>query len=117
MKSITDRYRVALICGVLAVATFAVYWQVLDSDFVNFDDDIYVTDNRHVKAGLTGESITWAFYSYDVSYWHPLTWLSHMLDCQLFGLRARMHHLTSLLIHIANSILLFLVLRRMTGAF
>lgn len=105
-----------MICVFLAVSTLAVYWGVLQSDFVNFDDPIYVSENEHVVTGLSGDNITWAFTSKEVSYWHPLTWLSHMLDCQLYGLRAGMHHLTSLLLHIANSLLLFFVLKQMTGA-
>jgi len=115
MNKAFDKYQVILICGFLVVSTLVVYWQILYSDFVNFDDPIYVTENAHVKTGLTRENVVWAFTSDDVSYWHPLTWLSHMLDCELYGLRAGMHHLTSLILHIANSLLLFLVFKRMTG--
>lgn len=105
-----------LICFVLAVMTLATFWQVSDYDFINFDDDEYVTENTHVKAGLTGSSIVWAFTKFHSNNWHPVTWLSHILDCQLFGLNPGMHHLSNVLIHTANSVLLFLLLRWMTGS-
>ena len=110
------KYKVILIYIFLIGATLAVYWRVLYSDFTNFDDTIYVTENRYVNTGFTIESIQWAFTVGKIAYWHPLTWLSHILDCQLYGLRPGLHHLTSLIIHIANSLLLFAVFRRMTGA-
>jgi hypothetical protein len=110
------RHKTLVICIFLAGATFASYWRVLTSDFINMDDLIYITDNDHTKTGLSRENVAWAFGVGRVAYWHPLTWLSHMLDCELFGLRAGLHHLTSLIMHIANSLLLFLVLKRMTGA-
>ena len=69
----------------LVVLTLAAYWQVIYNDFVNYDDDMYVTENSHVNNGITGESISWAFTTGHAYNWHPLTWLSHMLDCQLFG--------------------------------
>jgi hypothetical protein len=116
MNRLRTNHKVVLICVLLAVSTVAVYCQVLSSDFVNFDDQIYVTENHHVQKGLTAENLVWAFTSYGVAYWQPLTWLSHMLDCELFGLKASGHHLTSLILHIANSLLVFLVLRRATGA-
>ena len=105
------------VCLFLALSVLIVYWQVLHYGFISLDDPMYVTENRHIRAGLTLESITWAFDLADKrgAYWQPLTWLSHMLDCHLYGLNAGMHHLTSVMIHIANSILLFLVFRRMTG--
>ena len=116
MNKVLSKHKGILICVFLSGATLAVYWQVLSSDFVNFDDTIYVTENEHVKRGFSWDSIKWAFAAGTVAYWHPLTWLSHMLDCELYGLRPGLHHLTNLVIHIANSLLLFLVLRRMTGA-
>jgi hypothetical protein len=101
----------------LIVATLAVYWQVQEHDFTYFfDDNEYVTNNVHVQAGLTRESIVWAFTTTDEANWHPLTWLSHMLDYQLYGLDPSGHHLTNVLLHLANTLLLFLVLRGMTGA-
>ena len=105
------------ICIFLMVATFCIYSQVQDHEFINFDDDKYVTQNLNVKAGLTSESVSWAFTTESVSwaYWHPVTWLSHMLDYELYGDRPKGHHLTSLFFHIANALILFMVLLRMTG--
>jgi len=100
----------------LMIIIFAVFEQVRTCAFINFDDDVYVTDNRHIQGGLTLEGVTWAFKTIHAGHWHPLTWLSHMLDCQLYGLKPSGHHLTNLVFHIANTLLLFLVLRRMTGA-
>ena len=105
-----------LICFFLVVMILAVYWRLLSHDFINFDTALHVTENPHVQAGLTKNSIVWAFTSFHANFWIPLTWLSHMLDCQLFGLNPGMHHLTNLLFHFANSVLLFLLLGRMTGA-
>jgi Flp pilus assembly protein TadD len=101
---------------VLALATLALYWPVTGYDFVNFDDRGYVLANPHVQGGLTRESLCWALTAVEVGLWHPLTWVSHMLDCQWFGLNPGWHHLTSLLLHVANTVLLLAVLQRMTGA-
>ena len=111
-----SKYKVILICIFLAGAVLTAYWQALYSDFTNFDDPMYVTENQYVNTGFTWENIRWALSVGKVAYWHPLTWVSHMLDCQLYGLRAGLHHLTNLIIHIANTLLLFAVLKRMTGA-
>lgn len=100
---------------VLAVCTLLAFYPVLQSGFINYDDPSYVTANSHVKAGLSFESIGWAFSTFFFYNWHPLTWISHMLDVQLFGLNPLGHHLTSLLLHIGNSILLFVLFRRMTN--
>jgi len=100
----------------LVLATFVVYWQVGGYGFVNFDDDLYVTENKNVIGGVASENIIWAFTKSHASNWHPVTWLSHMLDYQLFGLNPKGHHLTNLFFHIANSLLLFMVFVRMTGA-
>jgi len=105
-----------IICLCLVVVTLAVYWQVLDNDFVHYDDGVYVTENIHVNKGVTFDGLTWAFTSSHSSNWHPLTWISHMIDCQLYGLSPRGHHLTSLLFHVANTLLLLLILVRMTGS-
>ncbi|NQU15811.1 MAG: tetratricopeptide repeat protein [Desulfobacteraceae bacterium] len=105
-----------IVCVFLIVMTLAVYWQVLGYDFVNYDDDGYITENPSVREGLTKKNFLWAFTSFHIGNWHPLTWISHMLDCELFGLKPGMHHLTNLLFHTVNSLLLFLVLRRMTGS-
>jgi tetratricopeptide (TPR) repeat protein len=105
-----------LICLVLAVVTFGVYWPMTHHDFILFDDPQYITDNAHVTAGVTWRGIVWAFTNDEAANWHPLTWISHMVDCDLFGLYAGGHHLVNLLFHIANSVLLFLWLSRLTGA-
>ena len=105
-----------LILLFLIAATFAVFWQVQNQEFVNYDDNVYITENPHVQSGLTRKSLAWAFTSTYASNWHPLTWLSHLLDCELYGLNPKWHHLTNLLFHVANTLLLFLVLKRMTGA-
>ena len=96
-----------------------VVWVFLPSvrnEFVNFDDLLYITGNPQVQAGLTLETIRWAFVNVQAGFWQPLTWLSNALDCQLFGLRAGGHHLTSLLLHAASAAVLFLTFRQMTGA-
>ena len=100
-----------LLCGLI----IAVYWPLKNNDFINFDDNLYVTENETVKRGLTAEGIKWAFRFNDKGYWQPLTWLSHMLDCELYGLNPAGHHLTNLMIHLANSLLLFWLLNRTTG--
>ena len=105
-----------VICIFLVVATFAIYWQVQDHEFINYDDNQYVTDNLKIQAGLTRESVSWAFTTSHHATWFPMTWLSHMLDYQLYGLHPKGHHLTSLFLHIANALILFIVLSRMTGA-
>ena len=110
-----NRRRDVLVCLFLVIAILVVYWQVGNHEFVNYDDDVYVTENRHVQDGLTLEGIVWSVTAAHASNWHPLTWLSHMLDCQIYGLNPGWHHLTNLLFHIVNTLLLFLVLRRMTG--
>ena len=107
--------RNAVLGLLLAVATLVLYNPVNQHPFVNYDDDRYVTENPHVRAGLTGETIRWAFTTTEQANWHPLTWLSHALDCQLFHLNAGGHHLTSLLIHVVNVVLLFLLLAYATG--
>jgi tetratricopeptide (TPR) repeat protein len=105
-----------MLCLLLAVLTFAVYLPALRNDFVNYDDSDYVTANPHVQSGLKWENMQWAFTTGHASNWHPITWLSHMLDCQLFGQQPALHHLISVLFHIANTLLLFLLLLRMTAA-
>jgi tetratricopeptide (TPR) repeat protein len=99
----------------LIVATLFLFWSVRNYEFINLDDDVYVYANPQVQTGLTVKGVIWAFRSLEAGNWHPLTWLSHMLDCQLYGLNSGWHHLTSLLLHIVNTLLLFWVLKRMTG--
>lgn len=105
-----------LICIVLVISTIAVYWQIHGHDFVFFDDNQYVTENYRVQAGLTRAGFIWAFTTFYAANWHPLTWLSHMIDCEFLGLNAGMHHLTNLWFHLANTLLLFWLFRKMTGA-
>jgi tetratricopeptide (TPR) repeat protein len=100
---------------VLIILPLLIYWQVQNFEFVNLDDPLYITENPTVQKGLTKEGIIWAFAFNDVSYWHPVTWLSHMLDCQLYGLDPRGHHFNNVLLHIASTLLLFLSLKAMTG--
>ena len=109
--------REGLVCLFLVLTVLAVYWQVGSHEFVNFDDKDYITENQQVQAGLTLKSIAWAFTSTHAGNWHPLTWLSHMLDCQIYGLNPKGHHFTSVFFHILNSILLFLIFKKMTGVF
>ena len=100
----------------LAVATFAVYGQVISHQFISLDDDVYIRDNPMVAGGLTLKGIAWAFTSFQDSNWHPLTWLSHMVDSEIFGLSAGGPLLENALIHVSNTLLLFLFLKRVTGA-
>ncbi len=100
----------------LAAAAIAVYGRMYNYEFINYDDRQYVLENPYVRTGLTPESIAWAFTTRYEANWHPLTWLSHMLDCQLFGLKAGPPHLVSLGLHIAATLLLYAALRRMTGS-
>ena len=99
----------------LAVATLALYNPANSHPFVNYDDDRYITGNAHVRGGLSLSTISWAFTSIEQSNWHPLTWISHALDCQLFHLNPAGHHFTSILLHTLNAVLLFLLLVRATG--
>jgi len=102
--------RNVILCLLLVVATLGLYNPVNRHPFVNYDDDRYITENPHVHNGLTWRTITWAFTATEQGNWHPLTWLSHALDYQLFHQNPAGHHLTSLLIHAANAVLLFLFL-------
>ena len=101
---------------VLAAVTVLIYLPVLHNGFVNYDDPDYITNNAHVKAGLTWPGIVWAFQSSEASNWHPLTWISHMIDCGLFGVNPAGHHLVNVLFHSANAVLLYFLLCRLSGA-
>ena len=105
-----------LICLVLALGTVALYWPVTRHPFITLDDQQYVTQNSHVQSGLTWGGVKWAFSNFEAANWHPLTWLSHQLDCELFGLNAGGHHLMNVLLHAANALLVFGLLRGATGA-
>ena len=116
MNTVHSGYlRDAAICAVLAAVTLIALWPVLDCDFVSYDDPVYVTENHRVQQGLSLDNIGWAF-TFAFSNWTPLDTISHMADCQFFGLNPRGHHATSLALHVANVVLLFLVLRSLTGA-
>ena len=110
-----NRWLVVLVPVLLAALVWIVFGQTLKHDFVDYDDFDYVIKNAQVARGLTLEGIGWAFTHFHSSNWHPLTWISHMIDCQLYGLDPWGHHLTNLLLHAANAVLLFLLLRQLTG--
>jgi len=112
----TRQHAGKIVCFFLVISTLVVFWQVQEFDFINFDDPSYVTENRHVKSGLTSPGFVWAFTQFHSGNWHPVTWMSHMLDVQLFGLDPGWHHLVNVLFHIVNTLLLFYVLRSMTGS-
>jgi len=105
-----------LICLILILTTLTAYWQVRKNEFINLDDDLYVTGNPSVQKGLTFRGTLWAFTRISSGHWHPMTWLSHMLDDELYGMDPSGHHMTNLFFHIANALLLFILLRRLTGA-
>ena len=96
-----DKHKNLIVMAVLAVTILAVYWRVHEFEFINYDDNVYVNSNEHIRSGLTAENISWVFTSAHGGNWHPLTGLSHLLDCTFFGLNAGRHHLVNLLLHIA----------------
>jgi protein O-mannosyl-transferase len=108
--------QVIVICILLFGLVVWTFLPAIHNEFINYDDNLYVTANGHVQQGLSLSNVEWAFGSVDASNWHPLTWLSHMADCEFFGLNPQGHHFTSILFHAINAVLLFLTLRRMTGA-
>ena len=113
--AIRQRTAVPIVGLLLLLGTLALYYPALHSGFVNYDDPAYVTSNFHVQQGLNSRSVAWAFTSTAEANWHPLTWISHMLDVQLFGLRPAGHHAQSVLWHAVNVVLLFLLLAKATG--
>ena len=102
-------------CLLLALTIIAIYNPVTRAPFLNYDDVVYVTDNSQVRAGVTWKTVAWAFETSEASNWHPLTWLSHALDCQIFGLNPMGPHTVNVFLHTANAILLFLLLDAATG--
>jgi tetratricopeptide (TPR) repeat protein len=112
----TSRRLIRVICALLFVTTLSLYGRVIRHPFTNFDDGLYVTENQHVGAGLSVHTIVWALTATDAANWHPLTWLSHALDSQLYGMNAGGHHISSALLHALNAVLLFLLLARATGS-
>ncbi|MCK4752053.1 MAG: tetratricopeptide repeat protein [Planctomycetes bacterium] len=115
MERTSNKQYILLIYVILALVTAIAFEQVRQHEFVSYDDYEYVTENPQVNKGLTRQSIVWSFTANYASNWHPATWLSHMLDCQLFGLNAGWHHLVNLFFHIVNTLLLFYVLKKMTS--
>ncbi len=111
----SPRQRTLLLCLLLTVFVLAFYNPVTHNRFIRFDDDGYITDNPEVRAGLTWETVKWSFTTYQQANWHPLTWLSHALDCELFGLNPAGPHYVNVLLHAVNAILLFLLLQSATG--
>jgi len=116
MDKALNKYYTLCICLVLIFATVEFYWQVSGHEFVSLDDRAYISENEHVTSGLTIDGIKWAFTTTTMGNWHPLTWLSLILDCHLFDSTAKACHTTNLILHIANTVLLFLVLKRTTGS-
>ncbi len=111
-----NRWLTVAVCFFLAAAVWAVFGQTRYHDFVNLDDDMYVYNNPVVARGITWRGIVWALTYGEIGHWHPLTWVTHMLDCQIYGLNPAGHHLTNVVLHAATTVLLFLALRNMTGA-
>ena len=116
MPESTKKSPVIFVYLALALSTIAVLWQVRNFEFIVYDDNFYITDNQHVLNGLTPDNIVWAFTTGHAANWHPLTWLSLMLDCQLFGPNPGRIHLVNLLIHLANTLLVFAILKKMTDS-
>jgi protein O-mannosyl-transferase len=113
--STSQEKRVVVFCLLLVAATLAFYNPIVRNQFVDFDDQAYILKNSHIQHGLTWDAVKWSFVSFYYGIWHPLTWMSHALDYQIFGLNPSGHHYVSLLIHAANAVLLFLLLWRATG--
>jgi hypothetical protein len=116
MNRSNEAWRTMLICLVLGGLTLAAFWPVTRNDYVDYDDNDYISANARVQQGLTSENFAWAFTVMDANNWHPLTWISHMVVVDLFGMEPGWHHLANLLLHTANAVLLFLLLSRLTGA-
>ena len=114
--NINPKKQTLIIYVILTIVTLAVFWQVHQYDFINFDDDVYVTQNSHIQSGITLDGFRWAFSTTYAEFWHPLTWISLMLDYQLYGLNAGGYHLTNLILHILSTLLLFWLFNRMTGS-
>ncbi|MGB5219310.1 MAG: tetratricopeptide repeat protein [Smithella sp.] len=114
--TIREKKRNLIIYIALTLLTLAVFWQVYQYDFVNIDDYVYVTENKNIQSGITLKGILWAFSTTYAEFWHPLTWISLMLDYQRFGLNAGGYHMTNVILHILSTLLLFWLFNRMTGA-
>lgn len=114
--NINPKRQILVVYIVLTLAIFAVFWQVNKYDFVGFDDEVYVTENNHIQSGIILSGFRWVFSTTYAEFLHPLTWLSLMLDYQLYGLNAGGYHLTNLILHILSTLLLFWLFNRMTKA-
>src|SRR5205085_1695002 len=112
-QSTSSTKTILLLSLALLALTWLVFGRTLHNGFINYDDGDYVTQNAQVKNGLTADGVAWAFTHLHAGNWHPLTWLSHMLDCQMFGLHPAGHHFTNVLLHSTAAVLLFLVLLQM----
>lgn len=115
-ETTSHQFQIVLICILFTILTLSVYWKVIGYDFIMLDDSTYVVNNDIVKQGISFDGVRRAFSEVYAGNWHPITWISHMFDVQLFGIIPGMHHLTNVIFHILNTILLFLVLDKMTGA-
>ncbi len=116
-NNVDQQYRKPVICIFLTIITLAIFWKVQNYEFINFDDPLYISENPHVQSPLNLRSVRWSFSLFQTGpNWIPLSWLSHMVDYQLYGLNPRGHHFNNLLFHLANTLLLFIALNRMTKA-
>ena len=114
--AISQINRTLIIYMALAVLTLLTYWDVQTFEFLDFDDNEFIVENRHIRDGFSIDSLVYAFTDLDTGIWQPITWLSHTFDCEVYGLNPKGHHWNNLILHLANSILLFLILYKMTGA-
>ena len=115
MNGLLFKQRRLIVCALLALVTLAVFWQVHLNGFIEYDDDVYISENPEVLAGWTGHGVVWAFMGVHCTNWHPLTWISHMTDCQFFGANPGAHHLVNVAFHCANAALLLWLLDLLTG--
>jgi tetratricopeptide (TPR) repeat protein len=113
--SASGEKRIVIYCLILVAATLAFYNPLVHNQFTDFDDSVYILKNSQVQTGLTWQTFKWSFTTFHAGYWHPVTWLSHALDCEIFKLNPAGHHYVNLLLHAANAVLLFLLLWRATG--
>jgi hypothetical protein len=115
LMSASREKRIIIFCLLVVAATLASYNPVAHNQFTDFDDSVYILRNSQVQTGLSWDTVKWSFTTFHAGYWHPVTWLSHALDCQIFRLNPTGHHYVNLLLHAANAVLLFLLLWRATG--
>src|SRR5208283_2124199 len=115
-NSLDNQTKILIVYIALTIVTLAVFWQVNLYDFINFDDQVYVTQNSHIQSGISLDSFRWALSTKYFDLWHPLVWMSFMLDYKLVGLNAGGYHITNLILHILSALFLFWLFNRMTGA-